>query len=124
MQVEKILFENNLFGKTIQDWSATFNVEAATIELKSNFDIKSIDGLVVFHENHDISKSHLEIIDLFTTHQLGINKVDVNGTLSVAASSFELWVDRNKAKSILIVGADALVKNPNTPRFLQSIKLK
>jgi hypothetical protein len=123
MKIEKIFFEDNLFGKTIQEWTATFNVETNLIESKSNFDIKSIDGLVVFHENHDISKTHLDIMDLFATHQLGINKVDVNGTLSVAASSFELWIDRNKAKTILFIGEDSLVKNPNTPRFLSSIKL-
>jgi hypothetical protein len=123
MKIEKIFFEDNLFGKTIQEWTATFNVETNLIESKSNFDIKSIDGLVVFHENHDLSKAHLDIMDLFATHQLGINKVDVNGTLSVAASSFELWIDRNKAKTILFIGEDSLVKNPNTPRFLSSIKL-
>lgn len=124
MNIEKIYFENNLFGKTIQEWAATFNVETCPIELKSNLDIKAIDGLIVFHENHDITKSRSEIMDLFTTHQLGISKIDINGTLSVAVSNFDLWMDRNRAKTLLVIGGEHLAKNNNTPRFLESIQLK
>lgn len=123
MQVEELYFEDNSFGKLIQEWAMTFNVTTHSAESKSIMDINLVDGLVLFHENHDISKHHHELIELFEARQKGISRIDVNGTLSVAKSNFELWLDRNRSKRILVVGDDGLSKNVNTPRFLNEIKL-
>lgn len=121
MKIEDIYFENNAFGKIIQEWASAYNVPTHVQD--KTIDMETIDGLVVFHENHDILKHHHDVMDLFNTHQIGISKVDVNGTLSVAVSNFELWLDRNRAKHLLVVGDEKLGKNPNLIRFLDNLKL-
>ena len=45
--------------------------------------------------------------------------IDINGTLMVAVSNLDLWVERNRCKKIMIIGSNDLVKNPNLDRFLQ-----
>lgn len=122
MIVEELYFEDNSFGKLIQEWAATFNVVPVGGELKS-FDINSFDGLIIFHENHDILKSHSDLLENFETRQKGISKIDLNGTLSVAKSNFELWLERNRSKKILVVGDEHLSSNVNVERFLNEIKL-
>lgn len=126
MQVEDLIFEDNSFGKLVQEWANSYNVATKPLESKSTsaIDMGYIDGLVLFHENHDISKFHDEVMELFKTHQVGISKIDINGTLSVASSNFDLWMDRNRAKHVLVIGDERLAKNANAQRFLETIKLR
>ena len=49
--------------------------------------------------------------------------IDINGTLQVAVSNFQLWLTTNKCKSVLIVGAEELLENENLDRFLNKIKV-
>ena len=45
--------------------------------------------------------------------------IDINGTIMVAISNLDLWIERNRCKKIMIIGSNELVKNPSLDRFLQ-----
>jgi hypothetical protein len=45
--------------------------------------------------------------------------IDINGTIMVAVSNLDLWVERNRCKKIMMIGSNDLLKNPNLERFLQ-----
>lgn len=114
--------EGSTFGQTISNWAEGLNSAIQHIDIKSNEHFEDVDGLVIFHENHDITKSNQEVLAIFEAKQRAISKIDINGTLMVAVSNFSLWMERNKCKSLLIIGSDELLKNPNLERFLDKLK--
>lgn len=114
--------EGSSFGQAISTWAESLNAEVHPIDLKNNELFEGVDGLVLFHETHDITKGNQEILGIFENKQRAISKIDINGTLMVAVSNFSLWMERNKCKSLLIIGADELLKNPNLERFLEKLK--
>ncbi len=122
MKVTQLYFEESTFGKTIADWAEGIGIETVKFDHKTEEQLDQIDGLLLFHENHDIDKGQQELLAAFEQKQRGISKIDINGTLSVAVSNFSLWLDRNKCKTILATGSDALTKNPNLERFLEQLK--
>lgn len=125
MEVEEVYIEDNGLGKIVEEWANSFSVQKVTMcEVRSNFDPDLVDGIVVLHANHDMSKHHVELLDIFEKRQKGISKIDVDGTLSVAKSSFDLWLDRNHPKKILVVGESVVAKNVNIHRFLSEMILK
>lgn len=123
MTVKQVYFEDTTFGKTISSWAISKGLEAIKLDSKMESSLLEIDGLVVFHENHDIKKNQQDFISTFEQRQKGISKIDINGTLSVAISGFDLWMDRNRCISILATGSDELIKNSNLERFLAEIKI-
>jgi hypothetical protein len=50
-----------------------------------------------------------------------VHKIDINGTLMVGVSNLDLWIERNKCKKVLIIGADSLIENPNLERYLERL---
>jgi hypothetical protein len=122
MKVTQLYFEESTFGKTISNWAESIGIETAKFDHKTEEQLNQIDGLLLFHENHDIDRVQQELLAAFEQKQRGISKIDINGTLSVAVSNFSLWLDRNKCKTILATGSDALTKNPNLERFLEQLK--
>lgn len=125
MKIKEIYIDENPFGKIIEEWVSEFNItNIHNLPVKSSFDINLTDSLVVFHENHDISKHYLDLIDLFEARQKNVCKIDLQGTLAAAKSNFELWLERNHPEQMLIIGDAVLSKNVNTPRFLKTIHLK
>ncbi|TXI88348.1 MAG: hypothetical protein E6Q37_00225 [Crocinitomicaceae bacterium] len=122
MKVTQLYFEDTTFGKTISSWAESIGIETIKFDSKKEQQLESIQGLLLFHENHDIDRAQQELLSIFEHSQRGISKIDINGTLSVATSNFSLWLDRNKCKVILATGADELTKNPNLERFLEQLK--
>ncbi len=122
MKVTQLYFEESTFGKTISNWAESIGIETVKFDHKTEEQLNQIDGLLLFHENHDIDRVQQELLAAFEQKQRGISKIDINGTLSVAVSNFSLWLDCNKCKTILATGSDALTKNPNLERFLQQLK--
>lgn len=122
MKVTKLYIEETTFGKTISNWAESIGIETVKFDHKTEEQLNEIDGLLLFHENHDIDKVQQELLLAFEQKQRGISKIDINGTLSVAVSNFSLWLDRNKCQTILVTGADVLTKNPNLERFLEQLK--
>jgi hypothetical protein len=122
MKVKQIYFEENAFGKTISNWAESIGIETVKIDHRNEEQLNQVEGLLLFHENHDIDKVQHDLLAAFELKQRGISKIDINGTLTVAVSNFSLWLDRNKCNTILATGSDALIKNPNLERFLEQLK--
>jgi hypothetical protein len=65
-----------------------------------------------------LSAEILEVKALFDKQQKPVHKIDINGTLRVGITNFELWLETNKVKSLLILGAEELTSNPNLERYI------
>ncbi|MDD2984396.1 MAG: hypothetical protein PHQ74_13505 [Crocinitomicaceae bacterium] len=122
MKITQLYFEDTAFGKEMSSWAESMGIEAIKYDSKNDVELEQIEGLLLFHENHAIGKSQSEWLSIFEGKQRGISKIDLNGTLSVAASNFSLWLDRNRCKSVLAIGSEELVKNVNMERFLNELK--
>lgn len=121
MSVETIFLKSDtLFSTHISEWAVPLGIAV------SEFDFKSEDytdvGLLLINENQDIDKELYELHSLFDVKHIPTQKIDINGTLQVAVSNFEMWLRNNKCKKILMMGSDKLVKNENLGRFLARIQ--
>ena len=121
MLVDRIILKlNKKFSNSITPW-ATSNCNDLVQLTDKNLDIISIDSLLIFNQNQILTQDVSDLRVQFDKLQKPILHIDINGTLSVGISNLELWIERNKCRSILILGADDLVNNINLERFLQSI---
>jgi len=82
------------------------------------------EGMLLINENQNIEKEVDELHTLFDKKHIPTQKIDINGTLQVAVSNLEMWLNNFKCKNVLILGADNLVKNDNLDRFFSRIKQK
>lgn len=91
-----------------------------------NYDIRmdehTADGLLLITENQDLDRELDDLHTLFDTKHLPTQKIDINGTLQVAVSNFNMWLRNNKCKNVLILGSEKLIQNENLQRFLERIK--
>ena len=121
MLVDRIILKaNKKFSNSITPW-ATSNCNDLVQLTDKNLDIISIDSLLIFNQNQILTQDVSDLRVQFDKLQKPILHIDINGTLSVGISNLELWIERNKCRSILILGADELVSNVNLERFLNSI---
>ncbi len=79
--------------------------------------IEYIDGVVLFHDNHNFDKSVAELRDLFENRQVGMHKIDLSGTMNVALSHLSLFFDRTKCKKVLFLGSESLKDHPKLEIF-------
>jgi len=114
------LKSDSTFSTLISEWASSIGVQVEFYDFKSE-DI-TVDGLLLINENQDVEKEIEEIHAFFDVKHFPTQKVDINGTLQVAVSSFDLWLKKFKCKSILILGAEKLVENENLERFLERAK--
>ena len=123
MQLKNIyLRPNSAFSKHINDWAGKLNIQVTEHEFKIGDQVA--DGLLVINQNQDINKETYAIHSFFDEKHLPIQKIDVNGTLQVAITSFEIWLKSFKCKDIYILGNDELIKNSNLDRFLNRVEKK
>ncbi|MBL1278718.1 MAG: hypothetical protein COA33_000465 [Fluviicola sp.] len=123
MRLENIYLQpNSPFSKHISEWANKLGVQATEHTFKMGDQIA--DGLLLINANQDIDKEINVIHSYFDERHLPTQKIDVNGTLQVAISNFEMWFRNFKCKNIYIVGADDLTKNANLDRFLTKIEGK
>ena len=120
MKLEKIYLKpNSKFSNYISEWAAKMNIEVIEHDFKIGDQIA--DGLLLINENQDIDKE-IDAVDMFFDDKhLPSQKIDVNGTLQVAVSNFEMWFRNFNCKNIMILGSDELVKNENLDRFFNRI---
>jgi len=118
MLVDRIILKlNKKFSNSITPW-ATSNCNDLVQLTDKNLDIISIDSLLIFNQNQILTQDVSDLRVQFDKLQKPILHIDINGTLAVGISNLELWIERNKCRSILIFGADDLVNNINLERFL------
>lgn len=122
MNLQKIYIKaDGDFSKAIADWASKIGVETAIYDFKVD-DEEMAEGLLLINANQDIDKDIDDIHSYFDKKHFPTQKVDVNGTLQVAVSSFKMWLNKFKCSNILILGSDKLVKNDNFERFLNRVE--
>lgn len=122
MEVDTIyLIEHTKFGKLIANWTENLNKELIYTSYKNDRSLETIDGLVLFHENHNFSKEDDELYASLKKDNKATHKVDLNGTLSATLSNFKMWLSLNKPKNLLFVGEDKIINNANLEAFLNGL---
>jgi hypothetical protein len=120
MKVTKVYVQtNSAFAHKISEWLIKKKIDVLTFSEKEDNALKVIDGLVIFNESKSLPKEIEEMERIAKNNQKTTLNIDINGTLMVAVSNLDLWVERNRCKKIMIIGSNDLVKNPNLDRFLQ-----
>ena len=120
MKVTKVYVQtNSAFAERITEWLIKKKIDVLTFSEKEDNALKVIDGLVIFNESKSLSKEIDEMERMAKNNQKPTLNIDINGTIMVAVSNLDLWVERNRCKKIMIIGSNDLLKNPNLERFLQ-----
>jgi hypothetical protein len=123
MKLESIFLKpNSGFSKTVEDWAKKLHVNVAEYDPRDSEMDTLIDGLVIFTENQNLNKESVDLRDNFDQRQRAVQKIDINGTMVASISNLTFWLDRNKCKNILIIGAENLLDNTNLNRLLTNIK--
>ena len=115
------LYDLNPFSKSIEAWAINKTLTIERIEGKSPDIDDFVDGVVVFHENHNVSREIEELQAFLDNSNRPGHRIDINGTLAATKSNFEMWLERNKPTKLLFVGSDELPKNDNLLRFLSNL---
>lgn len=122
MKIDTVyLLNNDEFSKAIANWTEGKRVKYVSTDKKGESLAEIIEGVVVFHENHNFSKEDEDIQELIESHNKPAHRVDINGTLAATASNFTMWLERNKLKSLLVLGNKEVSKNENLKRFLNKL---
>lgn len=120
MKVTKVYVQtNSAFAERISEWLVKKKIDVLTFSEKEDNALKVIDGLVIFNESKSLSKEIDEMERIAKNNQKPTLNIDINGTIMVAVSNLDLWVERNRCKKIMMIGSNDLLKNPNLERFLQ-----
>ena len=97
MKVASIyLLAGNQFSSAIQNWANSRAQELILAQEKPADFFESTDSLLIFNQNQELSAEILEVKMLFDKQQKPVHKIDLNGTLRVGITNFELWLETNK----------------------------
>lgn len=123
MKIETIyLIEQSGFVNSIKEWAEEKKINVVSIDGKNEDLADIIDGVVLFHENHNFTKEDEEVFNFLVNNNRPGHRVDINGTLAATNSNFTMWLDRNRTKRLLMLGSGEIVKNVNLKRFLDNLK--
>lgn len=118
MKLDKIYTRGkSKFCNRIENWCTDRAIEYHPFEKDEKL-VDEIDGLVIFHEDHNLDSVGIELREVFEKKLKPIHKIDVNGTKQVSISHFGLWLERNSCKQILIIGTDSIVDNESFETLL------
>lgn len=122
MKIDTVyLINNDAFSETITSWTEGKQVVAVPTDKKGDALAEIVEAVVIFHENHNFSKEDEDIQELIESHNKPAHRIDINGTLAATASNFTMWLERNKPKSVLVLGNKKVTKNENLKRFLNKL---
>jgi len=105
------------FSQRIGDWCRHHNIQFHAYERDERVN-SEVDGLVIFHEDHNLDAMEMDLRKEFEKKLKPIHKIDVNGTKQVSVSHFVLWLERNHCQDILMVGNEKLINNANFEALL------
>ena len=121
MKIDKFyILSRGKFADTIKSWANDHQIEVVE-QMNGSALYDVIDGAILFHINHNISKELNELHKEIDMNNRPIHKIDVNGTLAATVSNFTMWIERNKPERILVLGGDEVENSNNLHRFLTSI---
>lgn len=119
MNLNSIYLESeSKFSSYVTEWANSVGVSVVEYDQKAE-DLP--EGLLLINANQDIEKDHHDIHTLFDKKHIPTQKIDVNGTLQVAVSNFDMWLNNYKCKNVLVLGSETLMKNDNLDRFFSRI---
>lgn len=123
MQFKEIyIIEENEFSKLLRDWSEKIRLKVNTVESNNDELHEKVQGIVIFHENHDISKEAEDIANDFDKRNIATHKVDINGTVTATVTNLNMWIERNSCQKILVLAESSVSKNENLTRFLEKLE--
>ncbi|MEY4288694.1 MAG: hypothetical protein RLZZ30_782 [Bacteroidota bacterium] len=121
MKAETIfLLTGNKFSNAISAWAAARAGEVVQVSDKMGDFFDRSDSLLIFNQNQELTPDIQEIKTAYDKQQKPVHKIDINGTLMVGVSNLDLWVETNKCRRILVLGAEELVTNHNLERYSNS----
>lgn len=121
MKVASIaLLASNKFSSKVQSWAALVASEVLLVNEKAEDFFEQTESLLIFNQNQELSPEILEIKARYDKQQKPVHKIDINGTLRVGITNFDLWLDSTKSKNLLVIGGEELADNPNLERYLIS----
>lgn len=121
MNLEVIFLKSDSpFSAYVAQWAQQTGIAVSSYESREHEEF--VDGVVLITANQSISKELYDLYLHFDNRNIPSQKIDINGTLQVALTSFNLWMKGNKCKRVLIVGADDLVGNENLERFFKKLQ--
>ncbi len=122
MKVASIsLLASNKFSSKVQSWAASVATEVFSVSDKNADFFESTDSLLIFNQNQELGQEVLEIKARYDKQQKPVHKIDINGTLRVGITNFDLWLDSTKSKNLMVIGAEELADNPNLNRYLDAV---
>ncbi len=120
-KLEKIyLDEKTSFTEVITSWANTKGFEVEKLTDDEDFH-DNVQGAVLFHENYNLDKRVSDWRDFFDKFQVPIHKVDLSGTMNVAISHYSLFLERERCKSIAIIGSEDLLKNEKFAQLIDKL---
>ena len=115
-----LFVEKTAFSDCVSNWCAELGFGFEFIDAKNQY-IENVDGLIMFHNNHDFTKVAEDLKAHFDQNNIPVHKVDINGTIVATSSNFILWLERNQVNRVIITGDANLSTNPNLVRFFESL---
>lgn len=117
---EIIVRKQDAFEQSIQTWADEKTITFTTFDGKDSL-TEVADAVILFHENHTISKENKVVKDLFEENGKFSHSIDVNGTLVASVSSFVFWLENHKPKNVLFIGDDNIIKNEKFITYLERL---
>jgi hypothetical protein len=122
MKVSSIsLLASNKFSSKVQSWASCVASEVHLVNDKAGDFFETTDSLLIFNQNQELGQEVMEIKARYDKQQKPVHKIDINGTLRVGITNFDLWLDSTKAKNLMVIGAEELADNPNLERYLDAV---
>ena len=117
---EIIVIKQDSFEVSIQNWATQNSIPCQVSETS----YEDVDAVVLFHENHTVSKDNKNIQLLFKEQNKFSHSIDVNGTLMASVSSFVFWLEEHKPKQLLFIGDNNLSKNEKFDAYLNKLQTR
>ena len=122
MKVTSIsILASNKFSTKVQIWAASVATEVLSVADKNADFFEGTDSLLIFNQYQELGQEVLEIKSRYDKQQKPVHKIDINGTLRVAITNFDLWLDSTKSKNLMVIGAEELADNLNLDRYLDAV---
>ena len=121
MLIKEILVRReDSFEQSIQDWASSNAITNVVFDGSESL-TECADAVVLFHEDHNISKENEGVKELFLNASKFSHSSDVNGTMMASVSSFVFWLENHKPNSLLFIGDNNLTKNEKFSKYLSQL---
>lgn len=122
MKVESLyVIAGSELGKYVSKWAEEKGVTINSVSYKSDDLNELLEGVLLFHNNYEISKEDEDVQDELGKRNIATHRVDLNGTLVATLSNVEMWLENHKPGSLLLLGEKNVVQHEHLEDFLNKI---